>query len=96
MEAFRQTGRISTGTAADAPTTDVSAGFVHADLGYSFDARFSPRVSFRYDWVGGDRPGATYERFDTLYGMRRAELAPSGLYNTVGRANLSAPAVRVE
>lgn len=96
VEAFRQTGRISTGTAATGPKTGVSAGFLHADVGYSFDARFSPRVSLRYDWVGGDRPGATFERFDTLYGMRRAELAPSGLYNTVGRANLSSPAVRVE
>jgi hypothetical protein len=28
--------------------------------------------------------------------MRRAELAPAGLYNAVGRANLLAPGVRIE
>jgi len=28
--------------------------------------------------------------------MRRAELAPAGLYNAVGRANISTPAIRAE
>ena len=32
----------------------------------------------------------------TELGGRRFELAPSGLYNQVGRANLSAPGVRLE
>jgi len=31
-----------------------------------------------------------------LFGMRRAELAPAGLYNAVGRANLLSPAIRIE
>ena len=96
IEAFRQTGHVSTGTNPAAETVEVAAHFAHADVGYSFDRPMRPRVSLRYDWIGGDRPGRTYERFDTLYGMRRAEIAPSGLYNAVGRANLSSPAVRVE
>lgn len=96
VEAFRQIGRISTGTSPTAGTVDVAANFIHADIGYSFDRPTSPRVSLRYDWVSGDKPSETYERFDTLYGMRRAEIAPSGLYNAVGRANLLSPAVRVE
>jgi hypothetical protein len=96
IEAFRQTGSISGGTSPTAATVDVAAHFVHADVGYSFDGPMSPRVSLRYDWVSGDKPGESYERFDTLYGMRRAEIAPSGLYNAVGRANLSSPAVRIE
>ena len=96
IEAFRQTGRNSMGTSPTAETVDVVAHFAHADVGYSFNRPMSPRLSLRYDWVSGDKPGKTYERFDTLYGMRRAEIAPSGLYNAVGRANLFSPAVRVE
>ena len=96
IEAFRQTGHVSTSTSPAAETVGVAAHFVHADIGYSFDRPMRPRISLRYDWVSGDRPGQRYERFDTLYGMRRAEIAPSGLYNAVGRANLSSPAVRLE
>lgn len=96
IETFHQWGSISAGTAPTAATLDVSAEFFHADVGYSFDRPMKPRISLRYDWVSGDRPGQTYERFDSLYGMRRAEIAPSGLYNAVGRANLSSPAIRVE
>lgn len=96
VEGFYQFGSISAGTAPGAATLDVSATFLHADLGYTIDARWRPRVSLRFDRASGDRPGATFARFDTLFGMRRAELAPSGLYNTVGRANLASPALRIE
>jgi len=96
LEAFRQSGAISASTAQASATLDVAAEFFHADVGFSFDQPMKPRISLRCDWVSGDRPGQTFERFDTLYGMRRAEIAPSGLYNAVGRANLSSPAVRIE
>jgi hypothetical protein len=96
IEAFHQTGRISTSAASGAPMQNVSADFFHADLGYSFNAAWSPRVSARFDYVSGDRGGSRYGRFDTLYGMRGAELAQSGLYNTVGRANALTPGVFLE
>lgn len=96
IEAFYQWGRISSSTAANALTLDVSATFLHADIGYSFAAPWKPRVSLRFDRASGDENGPTFSRFDTLYGMRRAEIAPSGLYNSVGRANLLSPAVRLE
>ena len=35
-------------------------------------------------------------RFDTWCGMRRAELAPAGLYNSVGRANIATTGIRIE
>lgn len=96
IEAFQQTGEIRTSLAANAPTQSVSAQFLHADLGHSFTGPWKPRLSLRFDLVTGDRGGSRYGRFDTLYGMRGAELAPSGLYNSVGRANLVSPGVQVE
>jgi hypothetical protein len=54
------------------------------------------RLSVEYDRASGDGPGRTFGRFDTLFGMRRADLAPSGIYNSIGRANISTPGVRIE
>jgi hypothetical protein len=96
IEGFYQWGHISSSAAANAATLDVSATFLHADIGYSFVAPWKPRISLRFDRASGDENGPTFSRFDTLYGMRRAEIAPSGLYNSVGRANLLSPAIRLE
>ncbi|RYY36843.1 MAG: hypothetical protein EOP59_14255, partial [Sphingomonadales bacterium] len=96
IEAYRQSGRASIGTGAASPILPVSAWMLHADAGHSFAGAWQPRLSLRFDYVSGDRPGGRYNRFDTLFGMRRAELAPAGLYNAVGRANLLSPGIRVE
>jgi hypothetical protein len=96
VETIGQVGSLRTGLAATAPPADVLAYFVHLDSGYSFDAAWKPRLSVEFDYASGDRPGGRFGRFDTLFGMRRADLAPSGLYNSVGRANVLTPAVRLE
>ncbi|MDX2236697.1 MAG: alginate export family protein [Hyphomonadaceae bacterium] len=96
VEGFRQWGEISVSAALNAPRQDVAAWFLHAEIGRTWDAPWRPRLSVEYDVASGDDPGGDFERFDTLFGMRRAEIAPSGLYNAVGRANLAAPAVRFE
>lgn len=96
VEALYQTGHVSTSLAANAPTQQVAASFFHADLGYSFAYPWKPRLSVEFDRANGDKPGGKFGRFDTLFGMRRAELAPAGLYNAVGRTNLVTPGIRVE
>jgi hypothetical protein len=96
VEAFYQTGAISTSLASAAPRQRVSANFIHADIGYSFPGPWQMRLSAEFDRASGDRPGGKFGRFDTLFGMRRADLAPSGLYNAIGRANIVTPGVRVE
>lgn len=96
VEAFYQTGDVSASLAPDALRRSVSASFVHADIGYSFVIPWKPRLSVELDRASGDRPGGGYGRFDTLFGMRRADLAPAGLYNAVGRANVTTIGVRLE
>ncbi len=96
VEPIYQFGHISASTAASAPRLDVSAQFLHADLGYTFSSGWKPHVNLEYDYASGDGPGAKYSRFDTLLGMRRAELAPSGIYGLVGRANMSSLGLRLE
>lgn len=96
LEVIRQWGRSSTTLAATAPRRAVSAWFVHADTGYTFRGNWKSRFSVELDYASGDRGSGKINRFDTLFGMRRADLAPAGLYNSVGRANIITPGVRYE
>jgi hypothetical protein len=97
VEAAWQGGRARASTSAsDRTDLVVDAGFVHASAGYTFDAPWSPRLAFAYDYASGDRRGGSYGRFDTLFGARVFEFGPSSLYGPIGRANLSAPEVRLE
>jgi hypothetical protein len=96
IEAFYQTGHLSASLAANAARQSVQASFVHVDVGYSFDSAWKPRLSVEFDRASGDKPGGDYGRFDTLFGMRRADLAPAGLYNAVARANIETVGLRLE
>ncbi|MCW4461225.1 alginate export family protein [Sphingomonas sp. BT-65] len=96
VEAFHQSGTVSASAAANAARLPVSASFVHADLGYTLTDSWKTRLSLEYDRASGDRAGGRYGRFDTLFGMRRADLAPAGLYNAVGRANIVSFGPRIE
>ncbi|HEX7743152.1 MAG TPA: alginate export family protein [Sphingobium sp.] len=94
MEAFWQTGTVSASLAPLATRRPVRGSFLHVDVGYSFPGSWKPRLSVEFDRATGDRPGGRYGRFDTLFGMRRADLAPAGLYNAVARANIVTPGKR--
>lgn len=96
VEAFYQTGSISASLSPAAARQQVSASFVHADAGYSFPGPWEPRLSVEFDRASGDKAGRGYGRFDTLFGMRRADLAPAGLYNAVARTNIVTPGIRLE
>jgi hypothetical protein len=96
VEGIYQLGSARSSLAATAPELDVSAWFLHADAGYTFHGPLKARLSVEYDHASGDGSGRSFGRFDTLFGMRRADLAPAGIYAQIGRANISTPGVRLE
>lgn len=96
VEGIGQTGTVSASLAANAPTQDVRAWFAHADIGYTLAGGWKPRLSVDFDYASGDKPGGRYNRFDPLFGMRRADLAPGAIYNLILRSNLISPGVRLE
>ena len=96
VEAAYQWGSVRASTARNAPELDVSAYFYHLELGYQSAGAWEPRVSLEYDEVSGDDSDSDYGRFDTLFGMRRADFAPSGIYAAVARANIRSPGIRVD
>ena len=64
------------------------AWFVHAEAGHTWRAAWRPLVAVQFDVASGEDRGTTLTRFDPLFGMRRGDLAPAGLYNAVARTNL--------
>jgi hypothetical protein len=96
VEGAWQSGSIRASTAPNATVLDVDAWFYHARIGYQWQHRSKPRLALEYDTVSGDDSRSQFGRFDTLFGMRRADFAPSGIYATMGRANLRSPGLRFE
>jgi hypothetical protein len=96
IEYAYQFGHVSTSTAPNAPRQDVSAQTLHAELGYQFAGSWQPRLSAFYDFGSGDKPGGSYNRFDGLFGSRRGDWGPGGIYGPLGRSNISSPGFRLE
>lgn len=96
IEAIGQTGAQSVSLAAEAARQSVRAWFVHARVGYSWAGAWKPRLLAEFDYASGDAPGGQYGRFDTLFGMRRADLGPAGLYSAIARSNVVAPSLQAE
>ncbi|WP_298744109.1 alginate export family protein [uncultured Brevundimonas sp.] len=97
LEAAGQVGSARrTAAVADTRDLDVAAWFIHAELGRTLDHAWKPRLAAHYDQASGDRGGDRYTRFDPLFGARRFEFGPAGLYGPISRQNLRSPGVRVE
>jgi len=85
------------GSAAAADTDDLDhlAHFHHAELGRTFEAPWSPRLAALFDYASGDESGADgrSNRFDTLFGARRFDHGPTGVYGAFARSNIESPGV---
>jgi hypothetical protein len=91
------TSRAST-AASDRRDLQHEAWFFHGEVGYTLKARMSPRFELSYDFASGDRNPTDNEnnRFDTLFGARRFDFGPTGIYGAFARSNISTPGVRLE
>jgi hypothetical protein len=76
---------------------DHSAWYQHLDIGYTFDIPWSPRLAVEYDYASGDHDpnDDKDQRFDTLFGARRFEFGPTGMYGAFARSNINTPGVRL-
>ncbi len=81
----------------DSGNLDHLAWFGHASVGYTFDAAWKPRVRLAWDYASGDPDPNDNENnsFDTLFGARRFEFGPTGIYGAVLRSNLNSPEIRL-
>ncbi len=96
LESVFQRGKSRASTKAT-DDLDHSAHFQHIQAGYTFAAPWSPRLVLQFDYASGDKDSndAENNRFDTLYGARRFEFGPTGIYGPFARSNLLTPGYRV-
>ncbi|MDX2011446.1 MAG: alginate export family protein [Myxococcaceae bacterium] len=98
LELFGQAGVVRA-TTAPTDTTDRThlAASLHATVGYTAQAPLQPRLAALIDLAtGDDNPGdGRSTRFDPLFGARRFEFGPTGVWGLLSRANLVSPGVRL-
>lgn len=99
FEAGYQTGTARASAAmADVADLKVKAGYAHLEAGYRWSLPWSPRLSAEFDYGSGDkdRTDREYGRFDSLFGPRRPDFGPGGLYGPLARSNILSPGLRLE
>jgi hypothetical protein len=74
---------------------DAYAG--HVELGYTFDAPWTPRLLAQFDYASGTaNPNGDENRtFDPLFGARRFDLDATGIYGPFRRSNIVSPGLRL-
>ncbi|MBX3307368.1 MAG: alginate export family protein [Nitrospira sp.] len=77
--------------------TDHFAYLQHVELGYTFNTAWTPRLLFQFDYASGDHKSGDSQDdgFDTLFGARRWEYGPTGIFLPFFRTNLISPGWRV-
>ncbi|TRO96159.1 alginate export family protein [Glycocaulis profundi] len=99
LEGGWQLGSVRASTdPVDTRDLDVSAQYLHAELGYTFDAPWRPRLKAEYEYASGDGDpqSGTFTRFDPMFGPRRFDFGPTGIYGALSRVNISSPGLRLE
>ena len=96
------TGRIDyelelIGQFGDQGDRDHTAFAGHAELGYTLDLPWSPRLVGEFDYASGtaDPNGSQSHTFSFLFGARRFDLVQTGIYGPFRRSNILSPGVRL-
>ncbi len=94
-ESIAQVGRSRVNAASK--QLDHEAFMEHIQFGYTFDLPWDPRFVMQYDYATGgtNSDGTTTNSFDTLYGARRFEYGPTGIWGPFARNNINSPGTRL-
>lgn len=99
VETALQNGESRRSAAAtDRNDLDHEAWFAHAHAGWTFEARYAPRLALRYDYASGDSDPGDDDNgsFDPLFGARDFEFGPTGIFGLIPRTNISSPGIVLE
>jgi len=94
LEAIGQLGTVRSSTAtSNGVDQQHAAWYQHIDVGYTVDIPWAPRLAIEYDYASGDKnPNDNNDqRFDTLFGARRFDYGPTGIYGAFARTNINTP-----
>jgi hypothetical protein len=73
------------------------AHFHHVEIGFSAPVTYTPRLALEYDYASGDSSAndGRNGRFDSLFGARRFDYGPTGIYGPFKRSNLNSIGLRI-
>jgi hypothetical protein len=73
------------------------AHFHHVEIGFSAPITYTPRFTLEYDYASGDSRDNDGQngRFDSLFGARRFDYGPTGIYGPFKRSNLNSIGLRI-
>jgi hypothetical protein len=94
LETMGQFGTVrATNAITDGRDLQHTAWSQHADMGYTFNMPWSPRIGVDYNYASGDsNPNdGTDQRFDPMYGESGFDFGPTGIYTAFLRTNINSP-----
>lgn len=100
MGQFGTVNYAATGAYSNVTQTH-QAWAAHAELGYSFDTVWSPRLFLEYDYASGSKKWTQHSanevdsRFDPLYGASDFDFGPTGIYGAFQRSNINSPGYKL-
>lgn len=82
----------------DVKDLDHDAQFHHLTLGYRFPGKYKVDLEALFDYASGDKDpnDGKNNRFDTLFGARRFEYGPTGIFGAFARSNIISPGLRLK
>jgi hypothetical protein len=77
-------------------TREHFAHFQHVEAGYTFNRAWQPRAVALYEYYSGTaNPNGNYDQtFDGLFGARRFDMIPTGVFGPFFRSNITGPGVQ--
>lgn len=89
--------RRATTAITDVDDLDVFAHFHHIQIGYTWETPWLPRLDFEFDFASGevDTTDGDSDRFDSLFGPRRSDFGPTGIFGILGRENIVSSGFRI-
>lgn len=99
LDVFHRSGtRRATSAPGDRRDLDVAAWKFHANVGYQFDAPWSPLIRLDWDYASGDDDptDAAFDQYERLLGSRRTDLGNTGIHGPFQYQNINAPGGRIE
>jgi len=96
IESIFQVGEMRASKASK-KNLDHFAHFQHLEMGYTGKSEKRIRLSIEYDYASGDDSSldGNSGRFDSLYGARRFDYGPVGIFGAFNRSNISSPGLRL-
>ncbi len=90
--------RRATTASTDTNDINVRAQTLHAEIGYQFDAPWTPRLAFEFDYAtGDDNPNDNrFGSYDRLFGARRGDVGFTSIHGPLVRNNLILPGIDFE